>query len=72
MLNGKKTYLGIAAVAVGLVLSWFGIGECAPDAVDCVTSEALTQKIMASVDQVLQVGGLLLATYGRAKAKQQA
>jgi hypothetical protein len=72
MLQGKKTYLGIAAVAIGLILSWLGIGECSPAdlaAAVCESADAITAKIVSSLDQVLQVGGLLLAAYGRAKAK---
>lgn len=60
MLNGYKTYLGIATAAVGVVLGWFGVGE----------SEAatLSAQIVGAIDQVLTVAGLALAAYGRAKA----
>jgi hypothetical protein len=47
-----------------LVLGWFGVGDA--EATD------LTAKIVGSLDQILTVGGLLLAAYGRAKAKPAA
>ena len=64
VLQGKKTYLGIAATAIGLVLGWVGVGE--------TDSAALSAQIVAALDQILTVGGLLLAAYGRAKAKPAA
>lgn len=64
VLQGKKTYLGIAATAIGLVLGWAGVGE--------TDSAALSAQIVAALDQILTVGGLLFAAYGRAKAKPAA
>ena len=70
MLEGKKTYLGIATIAIGLVLGWFGIGQCDPAVVaECVSSETITSNIVAAIDKVIVVFGMLLAAYGRAKAK---
>ena len=64
MLEGKKTYLGIAAAVIGVVLGWFGVLEA--------DSAALSAQIVGALDQVLTVGGLLFAAYGRAKAKPAA
>ena len=64
MLEGKKTYLGIAAAALGIILGWLGIGQ--------TDSAELSAQIVGAVDNVLTVGGLLLAAYGRAKAKPTA
>lgn len=64
MLTGYKTYLGIATAAVGFVLGWLGLGE--------TEASSIAAQIMGALDQVLQVGGLVLAAYGRAKAKPTA
>lgn len=61
MLNGKKTYLGILTVIVGLVLGWVGIGD-----------EALIEQVSASISDLVTVGGALFAAYGRAKAQPKA
>jgi len=63
MLQGKKTYLGILAAGIGLVLGWVGVGD---------EGGALSAQIVGALDQVLTVGGLLFAAYGRAKAKPAA
>ena len=70
MLKGKKTYLGILTIVVGLVLGWFGIGECDPSVVDavCQNADQITTKITGAIDELLEIGGVLLAAYGRAKA----
>lgn len=65
MLEGKKTYIGIATTLVGLLLGWLGIGG-AEDA------QSLVDAVVQSIDTVLQAGGLLIATYGRWKAKPSA
>ena len=72
MLEGKKTYLGIATVAIGLVLSWLGIGQCDLAAADCQSAETLATQLTGVIDQILMVGGMILAAYGRAKAKPKA
>jgi len=61
MLKGKKTYLGILAAGLGLVLGWVGVGE--------VDASTLSAQFVAALDQILTVGGLLFAAYGRANAK---
>ena len=60
-MHGYKTYTGIAVAVLGVLLGWLGVGE----------SEATTLagQIGSVLDQVLTVGGLLFAAYGRAKAK---
>ena len=63
MLKGKKTYIGILAAAIGFALSRLGIGG------DEAT--ALSGQIVGALEDVLTVGGLLFAAYGRAKAKPQ-
>lgn len=72
MLAGYKTYIGIGTALLGVVLGWLGIGECAPGAVDCTSAETLSGQIMAAIDQIVIVAGLLFASYGRAKAKPKA
>lgn len=60
-MQGYKTYTGILVALIGVGLGWFGVGE----------SEAgtLAAQIGGVIDQVLTIGGLLFAAYGRAKAK---
>lgn len=55
MLNGKKTYIGIAIAVVGFVMNWLGIGD-ENTATELVTHGA-------------ELFGLLVATYGRLVAK---
>lgn len=59
MLNGKKTYIGIAVAAAPLVAKLFGY-EVAPG-FDAEATEVLTQLVSAV--------GLLIAAFGRAKAE---
>ena len=61
MLKGKKTYLGLLAAGIGIVLGWVGVGE--------VDASTLSAQFVAALDQILTVGGLLFAAYGRANAK---
>ena len=61
-MEGKKTYTGIAITAIGLLLGWLGIGG-AEDAQQVVN--AGTEAVSAG----MQVIGLLVAIYGRYKAK---
>lgn len=63
-MNGFKTYTGIAVAALGFVLGLLGVGD--------TESAELSAKIVGALDQVLTVGGLLFAAYGRAKAKPAA
>jgi hypothetical protein len=63
-MNGFKTYTGIAVAALGMVLGWLGVGE--------TESAALAAQLLGALDQILTVGGLLFAAYGRAKAKPAA
>ena len=63
-MNGFKTYTGIAAAALGVVLGWLGVGD--------TESAALSAQIVAALNELLTVGGLLFAAYGRAKAKPAA
>lgn len=62
MLNGKKTYIGIAVAAVGLLLGWLGIGG-QEEASELVNAGAETWV------HVIEFAGLLVATYGRWAAK---
>jgi hypothetical protein len=63
-MNGFKTYTGLAVAAIGMVLGWLGVGE--------TDSAALSSQIVGALDQIVTVGGLLFAAYGRAKAKPAA
>lgn len=60
-MQGLKTYTGILVALIGVVLGWMGLGDA--------ESAELSAKIVASLDQVITIGGLLFAAYGRAKAK---
>jgi hypothetical protein len=60
-MNGFKTYTGIAIALLGVVLGWLGVGES--------DSAALSAQIVGAIDQLLTVGGLAFAAYGRAKAQ---
>jgi len=74
MLAGKKTYLGIAAAGLGMVLGWLGLGECDPAVADaaCQNADQIGARIVAAVNEIIMIGGLLFAAYGRAKAKPAA
>ena len=61
---GYKTYSGIAVALIGVVLGWLGVGE--------TEAGTLSAQIGSAIDQVITVAGLLLAAYGRAKAKPAA
>lgn len=54
-MDGKKTYSGIAITALGLVLNWLGVGD--------------ESTATAIVTICMELGGLILATYGRWAAK---
>ena len=71
MLEGKKTYIGIATVVLGLVLSWLGIGQCDPGAADCQSAESFAAQIVDNAGQLITLLGAAFAAYGRAKAKPQ-
>jgi hypothetical protein len=64
VLQGKKTYLGIVITGVGLVMGWLGFGS--------EDASTLSAQLVGALDQILTVGGLLFAAYGRAKAKPAA
>lgn len=61
---GYKTYTGIVVALLGVVLGWLGVGEA--------EAGTLATQIGGALDQVLTVGGLLFAAYGRAKAQPKA
>lgn len=64
MLQGYKTYIGIATAVVGVVLSWTGLNEA--------ESAALSAQIVDALDKVLTIAGLVFATYGRTQANKAA
>lgn len=61
MLEGKKTYIGIAVTAVAFISQFFGYEVGAED------QSALNEAFVA----VAGAFGLLLATYGRVKATKK-
>jgi len=63
-MNGYKTYSGIVVALIGVVLGWLGVGD--------TEAGTLASQIGGALDQVLTIGGLVLAAYGRAKAKPSA
>ena len=63
-MQGYKTYLGIATAALGFVLGLLGISDA--------DASTLSAQIVGALDQILTVGGLAFAAYGRAKAKPAA
>lgn len=64
MLQGFKSFAGLATMAIGFVLSIMGIGECPIEAADCVTSEAITGQIMNALDKIVLAAGGVVATWG--------
>lgn len=71
VLDGKKTYGGVAILAVTGILMWAGLGaECTPEQLAefgdaCASPEAVATKIVTGLTLV---GGTLLGVYGRWKA----
>jgi len=63
-MNGYKTYSGIVVALIGVVLGWLGVADS--------DAGTLASQIGGALDQVLTIGGLVLAAYGRAKAKPSA
>lgn len=63
-MKGFKTYTGILIAALGFVLGLLGLGD--------VESAQLSAQIVAALNEVLTVGGLAFAAYGRAKAQPKA
>lgn len=56
MLAGSKSWIGIAGMLVGFLLSVFGIGECSPDAIaaaTCVPADTITADLMAALDKII-------------------
>ena len=64
MFQGFKSLTGLVTIVVGFVLQFFGVGECAPDAIECVTSEALTTQIMGAIDHIVLGVGALVTAWG--------
>lgn len=63
MLDGKKTYLGIAVTIIGLLMGWFGIGEPGD-------AEALVDAGANVWSAGVQLLGLILAFIGRMRVKK--
>lgn len=63
-MKGFKTYTGIAVAALGFVLGLLGLGDA--------ESAALSAQIVSALNEILAVGGLAFAAYGRAKAQPKA
>jgi hypothetical protein len=69
MLEGKKTWIGIGLMGLGLVLSAFGIGECAPEAIAaaaCVPADTIIANVGEAADKIITGIGLLVAAGGAA------
>lgn len=61
VLQGKKTYIGIATAVLGFLLARLGLGD---------ESSGLSAELVGAADELLTVVGLALAAYGRAKANK--
>lgn len=73
MLRGSLTYSGVLVALVGVVLGWLGVGECLPaDAASgvCVASSDLASRLVAAVDEIVTIVGIVIAARGRARIKQ--
>ena len=64
MFQGFKSLTGLLTIAIGFVLQFFGIGDCTPDMLECVTSEALTTQIMGAIDHIVLGVGALVTAWG--------
>lgn len=64
ILQGKKSWIGLVAIVVGLLLRVFGIGECSPADAACVPAETIVQMLMAALDQILVAAGAIVTAYG--------
>jgi hypothetical protein len=62
-MQGFKTYTGILVAAIGVVLGWLGLGDA--------ESSELAARIVAAINELLTIGGLLFAAYGRKVAKPE-
>lgn len=63
LMQGKKTYTGLAIALIGTLNQNGGWG------LDQATVEIMATKLVDNFDVILQLGGLVLATYGRSVAK---
>ncbi len=60
MLEGKKTYIGLTVALLAGIVSHFGVDVTAAD----------QASVAGFVAQAFQVAGLVMAYYGRYKAKK--
>lgn len=67
MLQGKKTWIGLGLMVVGLVLNVFNIGECTADAIaaaTCVPADTILANLGEAADKLATGIGLVVATVG--------
>jgi hypothetical protein len=73
--KGSMTYTGIAVTAAGVVLRVMGVGECSAEematAAQACVDPVLLDRVAASVNELFEIGGLLLATLGRRRAAKR-
>jgi len=78
--KGTMTYTGLAVTAIGFGLRLAGVGECAP--IDAVIDQAaaaahacvdpgVIDRLVQGANEVLEAGGMLLATLGRLRAAKR-
>lgn len=73
--KGSMTYTGVAAIAVGFGLRVAGVGECSVEematAAQACVDPQLVDRAIGAVNELLEVGGILLATFGRRRAAKR-
>ena len=73
--KGSMTYTGIAVTAIGVGLRIFGVGECSVEematAAQACVDPTLIDRAAGAVNELFEVGGLLLAAIGRRRAAKR-
>jgi hypothetical protein len=67
---------GIAAMAIGLLLSYLGVGVCTPEeavaaAAQCANSQALADKAIGAINDLLMIGGVIATGFGKARSMRR-
>ena len=73
--KGSMTYVGIATTAIGVGLRVFGIGECSVEematSVTACVDPTIIDRAATAVNELFEIGGLLLAAIGRRRAAKR-
>ena len=69
VLPGKKSWIGLVTVLLGVVLNMAGIGQCTPAAIEaatCVPADTLVSMFVSLLDQVFIAIGSAMTLWGLA------